>query len=262
MTLTSERDVLAERVAALEAELKDAASRHAPPVELLPFARRVLELSSHAGSLPPAELQSSLMRLAIDAITQAEGAAPAAVATPPAHAPNRSQKPATTPAAPVTATALPTTQPTQQTTTQPQPVNAPAPENVTPVEDQTPDGKNGQDVNTSAAPPAEKNRNTVNCVLAASNMACSVSHRVAVGATRWRNHTKYRPRNHFRIISQKSLRGIGIPRAESREAWPPKAPAQSRRRLPNSQPNDHWLVSAVQARSAKSSSFVIMAACC
>ena len=69
-------------------------------------------------------------------------------------------EPATTPAASTTATALPTTQPTQHTTTQPQPVNAPAPENVTPVVDQTPDGKNGQDVNTSAAPPAEKNRNT------------------------------------------------------------------------------------------------------
>ena len=65
-----------DTVAALQAELQDAATRHAPPVELLPFARRVLELSSHAGSLPPAELQSSLMRLAIDAITQAEGAAP------------------------------------------------------------------------------------------------------------------------------------------------------------------------------------------
>ena len=102
------------------------------------------------------------MRLAIDAITQAEGSRPATVATPasPAPAPNRSQKPATTPAAPVTATVLPATQPTQQTTTQPQPANAPASENVTPVEDQTPDGPNGQDVNTSVAPPAEKNRNT------------------------------------------------------------------------------------------------------
>src|ERR1700738_5193413 len=30
-------------------------------------------LSSHAGTMPPAELQASLMRLAIDAITQAEG---------------------------------------------------------------------------------------------------------------------------------------------------------------------------------------------
>ena len=92
------------RALALQAELKDAATRHAPSVELLPFARRVLELSSHAGSLPPAELQSSLMRLAIDAITQAEGAAPAAVATPASPAPARSQKPATTPTAPVTAT--------------------------------------------------------------------------------------------------------------------------------------------------------------
>ena len=99
--LTSERDALAARVAALQAELKDAATRHAPPVELLPFARRVLELSSHAGSLPPAELQSSLMRLAIDAITQAEGAAPAAVATP-SPAPARSRT-----AAPVTATSSP-----------------------------------------------------------------------------------------------------------------------------------------------------------
>ena len=98
------------------------------------------------------------MRLAIDAITQAEGAAPAAVSTPasPAPAPNRSQKPATTPAAPVTATVP---QPPQQ---QEQPANAPAPENVTPAEDQTPDGQNGQDGQnvSSAAPPAEKNRNT------------------------------------------------------------------------------------------------------
>ena len=57
----------------------------------------------------------------------------------------------------MTATALPTA---QQPTPPQQPVNAPAPENVTPVVDQTPDGQNGQDVNTSAAPPAEKNRNT------------------------------------------------------------------------------------------------------
>ena len=40
--LTSERDALAERVAALQ----DAATRHAPPVELLPFARRVLEANN------------------------------------------------------------------------------------------------------------------------------------------------------------------------------------------------------------------------
>ena len=160
--LTSERDALSARVAALQAELKDAATRHAPPVELLPFARRVLELSSHAGSLPPAELQSSLMRLAIDAITQAEGAAPAAVSPPPllpllatlprtrnnARSPHDGHSP-------------PTPQQPAQTTQQPQPVNAPAPENVTPVPvTQTPDGQNGQDVNTSAAPPAEKNRNT------------------------------------------------------------------------------------------------------
>ena len=45
--------------------------------------------------------------------------------------------------------------------TQPQTANAPAPENVTLMPDgQTHDGQNGQDVNTSAAPPAEKNRNT------------------------------------------------------------------------------------------------------
>ena len=166
--LTSERDALSARLAALQAELKDTATHHALPVELLPFARRVLELSSHAGTLPPAELQSSLMRLAIDAITQAEGAAPAPVAPPPAPAPARSQKPAPTPTAPVTATVIPATQPQQapptqtqppqpaQPAQQPQTVTAPAPENVTSVVDQTPDG---QDVNTSA-PPAEKNRNT------------------------------------------------------------------------------------------------------
>ena len=94
------------------------------------------------------------MRLAIDAITQAEGAAPPIVSTPasPAPAPNHSQKPATMPAA------LPAT---QQPTPPEQPVNVPAPENVTPMPDgQTHDGQNGQDVNISAAPPAEKNRNT------------------------------------------------------------------------------------------------------
>ena len=53
--------------------LQNATTHHAPPVKLLPFARRVLELSSHAGTLPPAELWGSLMRLAIDAIAQ-EGA--------------------------------------------------------------------------------------------------------------------------------------------------------------------------------------------
>jgi cell division protein FtsB len=50
--LTSERDALSARLATLQAEFQDAATRHAPPVELLPFARRVLELSSHAG-IPP-----------------------------------------------------------------------------------------------------------------------------------------------------------------------------------------------------------------
>ena len=149
---------MSARVAALQAELKDAAIRHAPPVELLPFARRVLELSSHAGSLPPAELQSSLMRLAIDAITQAEGAAPAAVAPPPAPAPARSQKPATTPAAPVTATALPTTQ--QPHDSSRSRLTPRRPRTLHSSWTQTPDGQNGQDVNTSAAPPAEKNRNT------------------------------------------------------------------------------------------------------
>ena len=59
---------------------------------------------------------------------------------------------------PVTATVLPTA---QQPTPPEQPVNVPAPENVTPMPDgQTHDGQNGQDVNISAAPPAEKNRNT------------------------------------------------------------------------------------------------------
>jgi hypothetical protein len=39
-------------------------------------------------------------------------------------------------------------------------------------------------------------------------MACSVSHQVRGRATRWRNRTKYSPKNHFRIIWQKSLHGI------------------------------------------------------
>ena len=158
--LTSERDALSARVAALQAELKDAATRHAPPVELLPFARRVLELSSHAGSLPPAELQSSLMRLAIDAITQAEGAAPAAVAPPPASCPCSLAATAhNANAAPTAATS--STRSHRTPTQQPQTVAAPAPTTTPmPVDGQTPDGHDGQNVNTSDAPPAEKNRNT------------------------------------------------------------------------------------------------------
>jgi hypothetical protein len=109
-------------------------------VELLPFARRVLELSSKSGSLPPAELRDSLMRLAIDAITQAEGSPAAAPATEsPIH---------TTPLEPATAsvaTALP--RPPQQT------VSAPAPASVTPV-DQKHDGDG------SEPPVATQNRNT------------------------------------------------------------------------------------------------------
>ena len=63
------------------------------------------------------------MRLAIDAITQAEGSPAATVST----APNRSQKPATTSAAPVAVTVLPTA---HQTPPQEQTVNAPTPENA------------------------------------------------------------------------------------------------------------------------------------
>jgi outer membrane biosynthesis protein TonB len=148
--LTSERDALSARLTTLQAEFQDASTRHAPPVELLPFARRVLELSSHAGSLPTAQLQESLMRLAIDAITQAEGATPAAAVAPPPTPPTQTQppQPPLTPQQP----AQPA-QPTQQ----PQIVTAPAPTSDGP----THDGQNGQeDVNTSDAPPAEKNRNT------------------------------------------------------------------------------------------------------
>jgi hypothetical protein len=128
-------------------------------VELLPFARRVLELSSHAGSLPPAELQSSLMRLAIDAITQAEGAAPAAVA-PPATQRQTPPAPPQPQQAPQTKSPQPQApphphQPAQQTVTpQTAPTSTPMP-----VDGQTPDGHDGQNV-SSAAPPAEKNRNT------------------------------------------------------------------------------------------------------
>ena len=118
--LTSERDALSARLTTLQAEFQDAATRHAPPVELLPFARRVLELSSHAGTLPPAELQSSLMRLAIDAITQAEGAPPAAVAPPPAPAPPAAiAPPATPPPTPPTQTQPPQPPPTPQQPAQP-----------------------------------------------------------------------------------------------------------------------------------------------
>jgi outer membrane biosynthesis protein TonB len=141
---------------------QDASTRHAPPVELLPFARRVLELSSHAGSLPPAELQSSLMRLAIDAIAAAEGAPPAAPAPAP---PAAIAPPATPPPTPPTQTQPPQPPPTPQQpaqpTQQPQIVTPQTAPTTTPMPDgQTPDGQNGQDVNTSDAPPAEKNRNT------------------------------------------------------------------------------------------------------
>jgi hypothetical protein len=139
--LTSERDALSARLAALQAELKDAATRHAPPVELLPFARRVLQLSSHAGTMPPAELQASLMRLAIDAITQAEGSRTAAPIAAPAHAT----------AVPIS----PARDSSQEHTPPQQPQNAPAPDSVSPVQDQKHDGYDG-----SVAPAAEKNRNT------------------------------------------------------------------------------------------------------
>jgi outer membrane biosynthesis protein TonB len=136
-----------------------AATRHAPPVELLPFARRVLELSSHAGTLPTAELQSSLMRLAIDAITQAEGAPPAAVAPPPAPAtPAAIAPPATPPPTPPTQTQPPQPPPTPQ---QPAPPTQQS-QTVTPQTVPTTDGQthDGQNVSAAAAPPAEKNRNT------------------------------------------------------------------------------------------------------
>jgi cell division protein FtsB len=151
--LTSERDALSARVAALQAELKDAATRHAPPVELLPFARRVLQLSSHAGTMPPAELQASLMRLAIDAITQAEGSRAAAPIVAPAHAP-------AAPISPARDSSQENTPPPQHPPPPPpqqqqQPQNAPAPDSVPPVQDQKHDGQDG-----SSAPAAEKNRNT------------------------------------------------------------------------------------------------------
>jgi hypothetical protein len=139
--LSAERDALAARVAALQTQIQDAAIREAPPVELLPFARRVLELSSKSGTLPPAELRDSLMRLAIDAITQAEGSPSTAPATPesPKHI---------TPLEPGTAS-VPTTLPKPQ----PQTVAAPAPTSVTSV-DQKPDG------NGSEPPVAAQNRNS------------------------------------------------------------------------------------------------------
>jgi hypothetical protein len=86
------------------------------------------------------------MRLAIDAITQAEGAAPPPIAPPatPPHTPPTQTQPPQPP---------PTPQQPAQPTQQPQIVDAPAP---------TTDGQthDGQNVNTPDAPPAEKNRNT------------------------------------------------------------------------------------------------------
>jgi hypothetical protein len=93
------------------------------------------------------------MRLAIDAITQAEGAPPAAVAPPPAP-PAAIAPPATPPPTPQTQTQPP--QPTQQSqivTPQTAPTTTPMP---------TSDGQthDGQNVSAADAPPAEKNRNT------------------------------------------------------------------------------------------------------
>jgi len=149
--LTSERDALSARLAALQAELKDAATRHAPPVELLPFARRVLQLSSHAGTMPPAELQASLMRLAIDRHHAGRRL----------RAPLRLLRPLPMPL--LLLSLLPQTarRNTHHRSAPPQeqpPQNAPAPDSVSPVEDQKHDGQDGQD--GSVAPAAEKNRNT------------------------------------------------------------------------------------------------------
>ena len=117
--LTSERDALSARLTTLQAEFQDAATRHAPPVELL----HSLAASSNSPLcriLPTAELQSSLMRLAIDAITQAEGAPPAAVAPPPVPAPPAAiAPPATPPPTPPTQTQPPQPPPTPQQPAQP-----------------------------------------------------------------------------------------------------------------------------------------------
>jgi cell division protein FtsB len=139
--LGAERDALTARVAALQTQVQDASIRQTPPVELLPFARRVLELSSKSGSLPPAELRESLMRLAIDAITQAEGSPAAAPATD-----HRTESPKLEhdKASSVSTAVLP--HPLQQT--------APAPE-TTSVSSVADEG------NGSEAPVASKNRNTL-----------------------------------------------------------------------------------------------------
>ncbi len=120
-------------------KIQDASIRQAPPVELLPFARRVLELSSKSGTMPPAQLQDSLMRLAIDAIAQAEGSPTAAPGTDLRHESPKLEhdKPSFVP------TVLP--HPQQQT--------APAPA-TTSVASVAGDG-NGADA------PASKNRNTL-----------------------------------------------------------------------------------------------------
>jgi hypothetical protein len=134
---------LAARVAALQTQIQDAAIHKSPPVELLPFARRVLELSSKSGTLPPAQLQDSLIRLAIDAIAQAEGSPAAAPATEsPKHTTAVEPGPASV------STAVP--KPRQETVLAPA---AASPASVTPV-DQKHDGDG------SEPPVAAQNRNS------------------------------------------------------------------------------------------------------
>ncbi|MBV9491649.1 MAG: hypothetical protein JO069_18310 [Verrucomicrobia bacterium] len=86
--LDAERGSLLARIAGLQRQLQDAAVHTGPAFQLLPFARRLLELSQRSANLAPAQLQGELMQLATEAIARAEGlpgsAAASADSAPPA----------------------------------------------------------------------------------------------------------------------------------------------------------------------------------
>jgi len=145
--LTSERDALSARLAALQAELKDAATRHAPrwtSALRSPGAPTLLPCRN----LPPAELPGLFhVGSRSTAITQAEGSRTAAPIAGPSHA---------------TAALFLLPQQLAGTHTTAAPTTGAAPQNA-PTDSVSPGGgpeHDGQDGSGSVAPAAEKNRNT------------------------------------------------------------------------------------------------------